>query len=560
MFFDPRKRLKKGTTKTPRPNEDLDTIDFSTDNERALGLVEDDVGRGGLPNATVYEIIDEELRGTVRHTPEESERIFESTLNRQQLLDELDDAGIDPNEINNRGIAEFFSGKYGTPPSPQVGATGSTTAKSAAEAAADAERSAGQSRSASESASRTVEGEWNETLKQSPGELVDRPAWELNRAQEAQLHGVPERLISALERVPAVPKEGVPSSGSPRMFPSLSRGLPPASKDEISALKASGFLDEFGNLTEKGLDTVEGRLSRFKKYMESARRGESVPRSVLDDWPEQLGKAYRVHQKAKPVDGVQPKPGADEADVLTVDELKMIEDPEILQDRIFADAARGRQVLDDLAGVSKMREEGITSSTVSLAVSKRIHKAVKDLAEIGDVTLDPSRRVSEYVRELLSSRRISDDQIAEVLEKHNLDWLDFSSAYGLSVSEAAKVLNSISQLRRSMKSVGLSSRKRNKLVERLQRDDLSVTERESIENQLNVDTANPFRPITPKEAEILKANGVDEEIVDGIGYWRRAENIRRGLLVSQIATTMRNVGTQFASLTTAMMNEALATQ
>lgn len=55
-----------------------------------------------------------------------------------------------------------------------------------------------------------------------------------------------------------------------------------------------------------------------------------------------------------------------------------------------------------------------------------------------------------------------------------------------------------------------------------------------------------FLNMSPEEQLIAKALGGPN--VEGLGFWKRMENVRRGLLVTQVATAMRNMETQVANV------------
>lgn len=400
-------------------------------------------------------------------------------------------------------------------------------------------------------------------LTKSPGRLEDRPAWELSWAEEAELHGVPEGTLRALERIPRAGgptartrKSGVevdPARESkkarpeareqeqPAMFPELAAGSPRATAEQVQQLRTAGFIDEAGELTPKGAETMAGRIERFKKFQESARRGEKVNRMAAVEYPLQIGRAYRYKKTMTP--GGRPKgPGQDAADDLTVDEAKAVSEDILSQRRVW-DERRGRELQEKI--------DELTEKRFSADANKSINNAVLDLFEAGDVTRDPNRKLFEQIAELIASRRVAPEEMARILSKHNMDWTDLGAAWAVDKSDAGRTLGALGNLERAIRRGMLSKKQRLQLEDQLRDDTLSVKEREDIEKVLGSGV------LGDEEIELLRRFGIDQDIVKAMGTWRRLENIRRGMLVSQIATAMRNQMTQFGNVSTAVLVESM---
>ncbi len=364
-------------------------------------------------------------------------------------------------------------------------------------------------------------------LTQSPGRLEDRASWELTRPEEGELHGVPASLIRALE----IEKGGDElASGSPKNTP-----------EQVEQLKLAGFLDKAGELTEKGAETLAGRIERFAKFQKAARNGEAVDRGAARDWPLQIARAYRYKRTMKPR-GKKKAPGKDPADDLSVDEAKSVSE-DILNERRIWDEERGKELMD------KVYE--LTDRRLKHEVNQRANEAVLELFKAGRVTRDRSRPLFEQMAELIASRRVAPESIRQIMVKHNTDWTDFAAIWGTDVSASARQLGALGNLQRAINRGMLSSKDRMQLEAKLADEGVSTAERAEIQKTL--DKAGGV--LDEKMIEELRGLGIDTDMVKAISTWRRLENIRRGSMVSQISTAMRNGMTQGGNLSVSLMQE-----
>ena len=392
----------------------------------------------------------------------------------------------------------------------------------------------------------------------TPVPLVERPGPSLSLAEEAQLQGVSPELISALERAPKPGPKRVDANG--RQLPEAShggpmaRGRPRATADEVEQLTLAGFLDNAGNLTEKGAETLAARRNRFDTHRKMLIDGEPVPRQVMLEWPHQMERAARLTRTAQGA-GPPKKPGADPADDLSVDDMKLVDDM-TLENRRTLDEERGRLALREM--------EEATTPRLSAAEEIKIQDAAVELAEVGGFELLPAsvRPFYEQVMDLITSNRLPVLEVGDVLQRHGLTLADLGHAYGLTVRQSAQTLTRHKQMGdkiamqfgvRELKDVKniieVTGPRREALKEALEDPNLSKSAREALELQLS------WRYLTRKEIAELKLMGTDKSIVKGMGMFRRLENIRRGLLVSQVATSMRNAMTQVGNLKMAMVQE-----
>jgi hypothetical protein len=364
-------------------------------------------------------------------------------------------------------------------------------------------------------------------LTQSPGRLEDRASWELTRPEEGAVHRVPASLIRALE----IEKGGDElASGSPKNTP-----------EQVEQLKLAGFLDKAGELTEKGAETLAGRIERFAKFQKAARNGEAVDRGAARDWPLQIARAYRYKRTMKPR-GKKKAPGKDPADDLSVDEAKSVSE-DILNERRIWDEERGKELMD------KVYE--LTDRRLKHEVNQRANEAVLELFKAGRVTRDRNRPLFEQMAELIASRRVAPESIRQIMVKHNTDWTDFAAIWGTDVSASARQLGALGNLQRAINRGMLSSKDRMQLEAKLADEGVSTAERAEIQKTL--DKAGGV--LDEKMIEELRGLGIDTDMVKAISTWRRLENIRRGSMVSQISTAMRNGMTQGGNLSVSLMQE-----
>lgn len=142
-------------------------------------------------------------------------------------------------------------------------------------------------------------------------------------------------------------------------------------------------------------------------------------------------------------------------------------------------------------------------------VTTNIHKASEEILKLGEVSRNPNIKISDQIFELLQTNRLSGVDFDKVLSKYGVSKLDFSQVYRAEVRESARLLGQL----------GAASKRLNKLLDE-----------------------------TGSEGKIL--DEIIEMNVDDFGTGiskklRELDNVRRGALVSQIGTTVRNVQAQF---------------
>ena len=153
-----------------------------------------------------------------------------------------------------------------------------------------------------------------------------------------------------------------------------------------------------------------------------------------------------------------------------------------------------------------------------------ITKVARARSEIGGDKERFFRTVGRYLQEGLENGEITAGSLPRIVEDLGLSPTEMADFFRVSVSESGRTLNLLSQaVRRMSKDKTYSPEIRSEL--------------DAIAGRMEL------------------GQKVDMEYV--ANAWRKAENFRRGMLVGQVATTMRNISTQTGRLTVGMIDEAL---
>ena len=153
-----------------------------------------------------------------------------------------------------------------------------------------------------------------------------------------------------------------------------------------------------------------------------------------------------------------------------------------------------------------------------------ITKVARARSEIGGDKERFFRTVGRYLQEGLENGEITAGSLPRIVEDLGLSPTEMADFFRVSVSESGRTLNLLSQaVRRMSKDKTYSPEIRSEL--------------DAIAGRMEL------------------GQKVDMEYV--ANAWRKAENFRRGMLVGQVATTMRNISTQAGRLTVGMIDEAL---
>ena len=172
---------------------------------------------------------------------------------------------------------------------------------------------------------------------------------------------------------------------------------------------------------------------------------------------------------------------------ITKAEIDLSPDPELEAARIAA-----RSLPENVVPGVKTGER----IAPNVAVQKQITNAAKELLETGEVKIDPSIPPFLQVANLLQSGRLRPDVYLEILKKNDLTPEQFAQSYVQEVSQAGRTLQILSDFRKFSR------------------------EAEDAVDNINTQAAGG--------------------IIDERGIFRRIEDMRRGLMVSQLSTAVRN--------------------
>lgn len=149
----------------------------------------------------------------------------------------------------------------------------------------------------------------------------------------------------------------------------------------------------------------------------------------------------------------------------------------------------------------------LTEARISQPLSKNVVDAASELLVTGKVQRVEGRLISDQIMELLQTKRLTTEQIGAVLEKHKLTPDDFADLWRVNIRKAAQDMQSLA----------------------------------AVEQRLN---ALAKRPGAEADLAVLQeASGLGSN-ERTLNWWKRVDNVRRGLMVTQLATAARNLETQ----------------
>ncbi len=168
-------------------------------------------------------------------------------------------------------------------------------------------------------------------------------------------------------------------------------------------------------------------------------------------------------------------------------EINLSPDPELEAARIAA-----RDLPENVVPGMKTGER----VAPTIAAQQKITNAAKELLETGEVKIDPSIPPFLQVANLLQSGRLRPDVYVDILKRNELTPDEFAKSYVQEVSQAGRTLQILSDFRKFTR------------------------EAEDAVEGINTQAAGG--------------------IIDDRGIFKRIEDIRRGLMVSQLSTAVRN--------------------
>ncbi len=151
--------------------------------------------------------------------------------------------------------------------------------------------------------------------------------------------------------------------------------------------------------------------------------------------------------------------------------------------------------------------EGISVKGLNTATLKRINDAAEELLVSGDVVRNPNLKLYEQISDLLLTTKLNNEVIEAILKKHNITLKEFAQFFGATNAQAGRTLQMLSAIQ-----------KRLNVIEGLEGSNKSWLK---ALDETNSGLLHSF-------ASIL----------------RRLDNVRRAMMVSQLATAVRNLESQ----------------
>lgn len=271
-------------------------------------------------------------------------------------------------------------------------------------------------------------------------------------------------------------------------------------------LKADNEDDEFtarqkmfleGGLLGIPFELLGIALGRGKvnKFVEPSKNADTVTKSVMKTEADNVS-PNTIYSQKEQIEGfekidVPPK---------SKEELLNITAPKFEKTQVDIEQVLGAKPRT-LEGVDLPK--AITRPAIKQEVNQNVLNAAEQLLVSGNVRRNPNLRLNEQIADLIVTGRIEDEAFTKILKDNKIQLDEFARYFGADKSDAGRTLQSLSVIQAKI-------------------------------NKLNkVPNANTAYD------QAVSASGADE-FVPTTGRWKRADNIRRGLLTGQLATAVRN--------------------
>jgi len=180
-------------------------------------------------------------------------------------------------------------------------------------------------------------------------------------------------------------------------------------------------------------------------------------------------------------------------------------------DNIAKNKYKQTQSIKDTLGEKRTLEgmdvpPNMTRPALKKSVTDPVERASLEILKEGKVTRNPNLKLNEQIADLIYTGRVTDDSFIKILKKNKVTDKDFARFFSYNASDAGRTLQSLSVIQRQL----------NKLAK-------------------VPGASKEFREMILKESDLLDTQQ---------GFWRRLDNIRRGLMVTQLATAVRNFESQ----------------
>lgn len=178
----------------------------------------------------------------------------------------------------------------------------------------------------------------------------------------------------------------------------------------------------------------------------------------------------------------------------------------------------------------------MTAPQLKLGLHKDVVDAARDLFQSGKIERDRSKLISDDILDNIRDGKLRIEDMARILDARGMSFAEFGAQmFRPAITDAAKRLGALGQLQRRLN---------------------------ELESELGAGAGKPptpGKPGAPGEKERMEkiktigdildaARVIDPKSVDTLAWWRRADNIRRGMLVTQLATSVRNFTSQVGRL------------
>ena len=175
----------------------------------------------------------------------------------------------------------------------------------------------------------------------------------------------------------------------------------------------------------------------------------------------------------------------------------------------------------------------LTEPIVRSDLHRRTVKAAGEAFEREGIARDERRWpvLSDQIVQMIREGQVRDETLEAVTRANGLTLLQFGEGlYRLGIGEAARRMQALSALQRSL----------NRLAGRE-----------------HGEAAKGLLALADQVARIREEEADTESADHALSWWRRADNVRRGLLVTQLATAVRNYETQVGRMGLDVLDQAL---
>jgi hypothetical protein len=160
---------------------------------------------------------------------------------------------------------------------------------------------------------------------------------------------------------------------------------------------------------------------------------------------------------------------------------------------------------ESITGTGAIPPEGLSEPRIQPQMHKKVADAAEELLTVGGVRREPSMLISDQVMDLLQTGRLTTPEIEGILNRHGTNVMEFAELWRVDIKKAAQDLQRLSLIETRLRA-------------------------------LAKETGAEEALIAAQDAAGLSGRGQ--------GFFRRIDNMRRGLIVSQLTTAVRNFETQ----------------